>query len=373
MVPANDKISVKQLLAAGFMCQLSPLIRRVPAKTAEDAGGGAWLSVILAVAPLALLFFIAWLLVGSKGGRGLGAVLKDALGGFLGRLMLAVYALWFIFLAAFILRSGADRFIGTIYPGSGPVLFVAVMLFACLPAAMGQLKALARSAMLFRPVLLAVMALVFAFSLPNAKLAGMWQVTPANELDVLRGSFSVFGPISICVYLIFLTDQTEGQVKLSSLAGWLLTALAVAELLCLTTVGSFGAEMTARLRNPFFSMVRDVVIFNTVERIDAIVVAMWVFSDFVLVSLLLYTAAKNLRMSLGIEPGEEKPRLTDFGRGRWLTPVCAALALAAGLAMAKDAVSLEKFTEGIIPLLNFLFSFVLPPLVFVVGRLRRKI
>lgn len=373
MIPANDKISVKQLLAAGFMCQLSPLIRRVPAKTAEAAGGSAWLSVILAAAPLALVFFFAYLLVGGKGGRGLGGVIRDALGGVLGRVVLAVYALWFVFLAAFILRSGADRFIGTIYPGSGPSLFVTVMLLCCLPAAMGQLKALARSAMLFRPVLLTVMLVVFAFSLPGVRLAGMWQVTPSNELDVMYGAFSVFGPMSICVYLAFLTDQTEGEIKLSSLAGWLLVSLAVAELLCVTTIGVFGAEMTARLRNPFFALVRDVTIFNSVERIDAIVVAMWVFSDFVLISLLLYTAAKNLRMSFGIDPSEEKAKLTDFSRGRWLAPVCAALAMAAGLAMATDAVSLEKFTEVIMPLLNLFFAFVVPPVVFVIGRLRGKL
>ena len=373
MIPANDKISAKQLFAAGFMCQLSPIIRRVPAKTAEAAGGGAWLSVLLAAAPLAIAFFFVCLLVGSRGGRGLGAAFKDALGSVLGRILLAIYGLWFVFLAAFILRSGADRFIGTIYPGSGPVIFVVVMALACLPAAMGQLKALARSAMLFRPVLLVVMLVVFAFSLPDVRLAGMWQVTPSNELDVMYGSFSVFGPMSICIYLAFVTDQTEGKIKLSGLAGWLLAALAVAELMCLTTIGVFGAEMTARLRNPFFALVRDVTIFNAVERIDAIVVAMWVFSDFVLISLLLYTAAKNLRMSFGMEPREEKPKLTDLRRGRWLTPACVALAAAAGLVMAQDAVSLEKFTEVIVPLLNLLFAIVLPPAVFVIGRLRRKI
>lgn len=373
MIPANDKISAKQLFAMGFLCQLSPLIRRVPANTAQAAGGAAWLSVLLSAAPMAIAFFFVYLLVGGKGGVGMGAALKSALGGVLGRALLAVYALWFIFLASFILCSGADRFIGTIYPGSGPSLFVVVMLLACLPAAMGQLKAIARSAMLLRPVLLTVLLVVFAFSMPDVHLAGMWQVTPENELDVMYGTFSVFGPMSICLYLAFVTDQTEGQIKLSGLTAWLLAALAVAELLCVTTIGAFGAEMTARLRNPFFALVRDVKIFNAVERIDAIVVAMWVFSDFVLISLLLYAAAKNLRMSFGIEPGEEKAALNDFSRGRWLNPLCALLAMVSGLIMASDAVSLEKFTEVVVPVLNLFFAIVLPPLVFAVGRLRGKV
>ena len=373
MIPDNDKISTKQLFAIGFLCQLSPLIRRVPAKTAESAGGAAWLSVLLAAAPLALAFFFVYLLVGGKGGRGMGAAIRDALGGFAGRVLLAVYALWFIFLASFILRSGADRFISTIFPGSGPSLFVVVMLLACLPAAMGQLKAIARSAMLFRPVLLAVLLVVFAFSLPGVRLAGMWQVTPQNELDVMYGTFSVFGPMSICLYLAFVTDQAEGQIKLSGLGVWLLAALAVAELLCVTTTGVFGAEMTARLRNPFFALVRDVRIFNAIERIDAIVVAMWVFSDFVLISLLLYAASKNLRMCFGIESSPEKAKLTDFSHGRWLTPLCALLTMVSGLIMVSDAVSLEKLTEVTVPVLNLFFAIVLPPLLFVAGRLRGKI
>lgn len=372
-MPTNDKISVRQLLAMGFVCQLSPLIRRVPAKTAETAGGGAWLSVILAAAPLALALFFMYLLIGKNGGRGLSTVLTDALGRFCGKAVLTIYSVWFIFLAAFILRSGADRFIGTIYPGSGAAIFVIVMLAACLPAILGPLKAIARSAMIFRPILIAVLLVVFAFSLPNVNLSGMWQISPANEQDVMYGTFSVFGPISICMYLSFVTDQTEGRIKLSSLSLWLAAALAVAELLCLATIGAFGAEMTARLRNPFFAMVRDITIFGSVERIDAVVVAMWVFSDFVLISLLLFTAAKNLRFAFGMNPPGENPKLLDMSNGQWFAPLCALLAMSAALAMAKDAVSLEKFTETIMPFLNLFFVFVVPPLVFIVGRLRRKI
>ena len=110
------------------MSILSPMVRGIPAETAEAAGTGAWLSVILAAAPLAVAVYFLCLLAGKR--RGMATALAQALGSFCGRLLLFFYALWFLFLAAFILRTGADRFISTIYPGSGPQVFVIVMLIA---------------------------------------------------------------------------------------------------------------------------------------------------------------------------------------------------------------------------------------------------
>jgi hypothetical protein len=293
-------------------------------------------------------------------------VILRALGGTAGRALLVIYGAWFVFLSAFILRSGADRFIGTVYPGSGPAIFIVVTALACLPAVLGKLKAIARSAMIFRPILVLVLAVVFAFSLPRVNLAGVWQVTAANEADVLAGSFTVFGPISICVYLAFIAHHTGRRLPVSSAILWICGVLALSELLCLTTIGSFGAEMTARLRNPFFAMVRDISIFGSVERIDAPIVAMWVFSDFVLISLLLFMARENLRLVLS--RGEESQP-----SGKSLALVCVILASATALVMARDAVALEKFTRLIIPALNLTFVYAVPTLVLLIGRLRGKL
>ena len=363
MLPREDKINPRQFAAIGFMSILSPMVRGIPAETAEEAGAASWLSVILAAAPLAVAVYFLCLLAGNR--RGMAAAMMQALGSFCGRLLLALYALWFLFLAAFILRTGADRFIGTIYPGSGPQVFVIVMLIACLPAAMGSLKALGRASMIFRPVLLIVLALVFGFALPKANLTGLWQISGEDEIGILRGSLSVAGPMCMCLYLAFACDQTTERVKPAPLFLWLGIALFIALLLCVTTIGTFGAEMAGQLRNPFFAMVRDMSFFGSIERIDAVIVAIWVFSDFVLISMLLFFAVKSLHYIFSIQPEE--------GRARAMALICAAISLIAALLMAKDAIALDGITQTIVPPLTLLFAFVLPPLVLLVGRLRGKL
>ena len=363
MLPREDKINPRQFAAIGFMSILSPMVRGIPAETAEAAGNGAWLSVILAAAPLAVAVYFLCLLAGNR--RGMAAAMTQALGSFCGRLLLALYALWFLFLSAFILRTGADRFIGTIYPGSGPQIFVIVMLLACLPAAMGSLKALGRASMIFRPVLLIVLALVLGFALAKAHLTGLWQISGEDEIGIMRGALSVADTMCMCLYLAFAGDQTTERVKPTLLFLWLGAALLIAGLLCVTTIGTFGAEMTGQLRNPFFAMVRDMSFFGSIERIDAVIVAIWVFSDFILISLFLFFAAKSLRNIFSIRPEE--------GRARAVALVCAALSLIAALLMARDAVALDGITQTIIPPLNLLFVFVLPPLVLLIGRLRGKL
>ena len=74
----------------------------------------------------------------------------------------------------------------------------------------------------------------------------------------------------------------------------------------LAVLGNFGAELTARLTRPFFSLVRNLEFFGSLERIEALVVTLWVFPDFLLVSALLYTAQHILRLCFDLDPS--RPR-----------------------------------------------------------------
>lgn len=226
MFPHNDEITLRQLVAMGAMCMLSPLIRRVPGHMVAIAGAGAWLSVLLAAAPLTLLMLLLIGISKSVGGKGLGTLFLDIYGG-LGRVLLVVYAAWFVFMAAFTLRSDADRFITTVYPNSAPAVFVLTMLAAMLLAVMGSLKALGRSAMLLRPVLMGILLLVFAFSLSDVDLTGLWQPGAEAEIPILHGALDALNPLCVCVYLAFLADRVNSPINFPHVAGWLAAIVAV--------------------------------------------------------------------------------------------------------------------------------------------------
>ena len=154
----------RQLQALSFIILMSPATRLIPGASARAAGHAGWLCPIVA-APLCVLVVltVSRALKNKAVGEGLGEVVMRAFPHF-GRAVLLLYGLWLSLYAGFSLRSGASRFIYTIYTGSSPWPFVAVGLAAGVLAALGSVKRLARSAEIFRTLLLLAIVPILGWS-----------------------------------------------------------------------------------------------------------------------------------------------------------------------------------------------------------------
>lgn len=84
-------------------------------------------------APARVAVFYEQLHVPPAGQRGSAELILRTLGPIAGKITLAVLSLWFLIYGGFVLRSGADRFIVTIYPSSGPAAFSVTMGSSRLP------------------------------------------------------------------------------------------------------------------------------------------------------------------------------------------------------------------------------------------------
>ena len=167
--------------------------------------------------------------------------------------------------------------------------------------------------------------------------------------------------------LCFVEGQcpvSPGRARESSL--WLLWMVVLLCLLTTAITGMFGAELTAKINRPFFVMVRNLVFFRTVERVEALVAMLWLFPDFLLVSLLLWSSQHCLRLIFRFDPAYTGERLLDPRQGRWLTWPCALAVIVSSLLMGRSATGLELWSSQIIPLLNMGFALLFLP------RLRQK-
>ena len=124
-------------------------------------------------------------------------------------------------------------------------------------------------------------------------------------------------------------------------------------------VGNFGAELTASLQRPFFYLVRNLVFFQDVERVEALVVALWVFPDFLLVSCSLFACARCLSAVL------KRPE-------RPLAALGGAAAALLGCFLGRSAGSYTALSERIVPLVGMSLALLLP-LCLLLGRWRKKI
>lgn len=362
----NNGITFRQLRILCFVAMLSPFLRLLPASVTAHAGSAAWVSSALSLLPALLLTAMLTLLLKSfPQGQGFSHVLPRIFGSFPGKCLLFLWSVWLVFHSGFLLRSGADRFIATIYPTAKPAFFIVVTAVVCTIAAFGHIKPLARSAELFRPLLLFVIFTVLLFSLEDVEPTFLLPVTWADAPAILKGLPLAVEAVSVALVTMgFLADYITPDGKSHSLLPWLVGVTVLNILLCAVSVGSLGKTYTTALGYPFFIMARDLSIFSGVERIEALVVGLWLLPDFILITLELIIASDNLRLIFNHTETKKSSPIAIFS--------AAAASLVIAFLISPDGQHMHRWSDQIIPTIQLLWAYGIIPLILLIGGLRKK-
>ena len=373
---ARESFNLRQLLSLCTLLLLVPALRLIPTAPAEAAGKAAWLSTLAAL-PFALLYlrFLHRFLSARRLGEGLAELSLRCLGDKLGRAVLLLFSAWLLLYGGFVLRSSADRYVVTIFPHSSPAVFSVTLGLLALLGSLGSARTLVRAARMLLPLLGLVLLAVLLFGLLSVDRANLLPPTVYDSVGVLRGALPVVNVLIFALYgaAFLFKELPDGPADLRMADFWLLRICLLLTLLSAAVIGSFGAELCVRLTQPFFTLVRNLVFFRSLERVEALVVTFWIFPDFLLSSTLLYLAQHCLRLALGQAQSDQGLRRWDLRKGRWIIPVCGATQILLGLLLAPDAASLPFWSARLIPLCNFAVAFVLLPAVYVIGRQKKRI
>lgn len=364
----------RQLLSLMSLSALSPILRLYPGKAAELGGKAAWLSPLAAL-PVLLLYgaLLARLYRRSLPGEGLPELAARLLGPVGGRLLQGLLGLWLLLYGAFLLRAGAERFVVTAFPFARPAFFIVVLGLSLLPAALGKPRSLVRMARLLLPVVLVVVLALLAAGLLKAEESCLLPVTSEDLPRLALSAAVVIDLVSPMLYLPgFLLPGLKREEK--SLVGVLLWVTGLC--LCLTLLGAavlgrFGPELSARLSQPFFTLVRNLVLFRGLERMEALVVSLWLFPDFLLGALLLGCSWNCLCPALGVDR-EREFLLPLLSGGRWLLWLCGAAMIALALLLWPGKDGYHLWSETVIPLCNLSVAFLLLPGLCLLARQKEK-
>lgn len=363
MVGKGDTITQRQLSVLIFVSLLSPLIRAVPYGSVLFAGRAAWLSPLPAwLAGLVVLKSTGAFVKNAPEGLGLADMALKGLGAVGGRIFCVVMALWLTFFGGSILRASAERLLSSVFPSGGPVILILVTALAAGLAAVGKTRGLARTAELFMPILLTIVVLVCIGAAGDIKPERLLPVTPKDTGRILLGGLTVFDEMGLHVYFLFLWGLVKRPKPGEKTHRWpFLLALALISAVVITlTVGTVGDKLALKLQNAFLVVIRNAQYFGVIERVEAVVVAIWIITDFTMVAAILVIVSEIWRTVFGTKK-----------RSCFVAPA-GGLAVAASFLIASDAFELMKWTDLIIPAVNIAFTTLLIPIVLAVGKLRKK-
>ncbi len=372
----NYGFNRRQLMAACSVFFLAPALRLIPQGSARFAGRAAWISVPLALPGILLyIWFLCAFLSRRQSGEGMAELTQRALGRRAGRAALLLFALWFTIYGSFTLRAGAERIITTMYPSAGPGAFIVPMALLCLTAALGSVRSIVRTANLLLPVMLFVILLVGGFGLFTVESENLFPLTlkqmPGAAFASLTALDVTIIPIYAAAFILF--SESGGTPKKSGAIVWALGMTALLFVLMMEIIGCFGAELTARLTHPFFTLVKNMVFFRNLERVEALVVSLWVFSDFVVISLSIYIAQHCLRLAFGLNTLYSGERALDLRGGRGIIWLVSLITAAAAFFIAPDPRQMDLWSTWYIPAGSLIMALVILPCVYITGRVRKRI
>ncbi len=349
----NKPLQRSQLNTLLSLALLSPIIRQIPGTMVRTAGSGAWLSALLSLPVLLVMGAVYCKLLD---GQDLASALERGFGRRAGRALTGLMTLWLLFYLGFVLRSGADRFVAALYPKHSIWVFVGVLSAMVLLAQTGSLRQMGRLGQAVEPFLLLFFLLLPLLVLPQVE-ASLLTLQGGSPGGWLRGIFPVADTLGVAVYGGFLEQDTEGKPRLGSLLLPMISLTALITLLCVSTVGVLGQELTGELYYPFFVLLRTVKLPRFLDRTEAALVAQWLSADFILSALLLRICEGNLAR-LGL--WREKPRL------RW--GLCMGAAVLGAVFCAGNSYELLRLTENFVPKVNAVMVFGIVPLCRILNK-----
>ncbi|MCD7928526.1 MAG: spore germination protein [Oscillospiraceae bacterium] len=299
----DKSISLRQYLVLLFVALLSPLVKLIPGGLAAQAGTGAWLSA-LALLPivLAVVWLAAYLGRSLPENEGLGELLCRALGQRAGRILCGVCGLWLLLLGCLTLRLSVERLTSTIYPNTGMGLFFLAILAVEWWLGKQKLPVLARVGQIFFFAVVLTLVLVLVMGVGSIHLYNVWPVWTQNLPGIAKATVPALGVLGTGVGTLFCFGQVTDRRGGRRLAlEWTAALCLTLTVLSFVVLGVFGPAVVQRLQIPFFSLAKEVSVEGAVERLEPLVVTMWVFTDLVLLGLLLRSARRALTLAAGSE------------------------------------------------------------------------
>ncbi|MFC0043868.1 GerAB/ArcD/ProY family transporter [Metabacillus iocasae] len=270
----------------------------------SEAKQDAWLAVCGgALLGLVLIVIYCHMLFKTKH-KHLYDTFTTLLGKKLGVILAFFYVLYFLYVAARVLRDFGELVNTVIYPNTPieviSILFLLVIMYYLVLG----LEVTSRSVGIFMPyfILFLFLIVLFLFINQSMEIDKLRPVLAEGARPVIKAIFPgvltfPFGEIVVFTTFVASMNERKKTIKICAYAmlfsGIMLAAFTVIKLSVL------GVDAADRAAFPLLSAIRTISLANFLERLDALVVFVMMLGIFVKVTIFLYGALKGLEFISG--------------------------------------------------------------------------
>lgn len=358
------QISIQPKISAMQLCLLF-IANRVAIMTVFLPGSGiknAWISALLSGCGGLLLTWMIVKLAQYYPNQTLVQICITLLGKWVGGVFVFLFLWFFLDISTIIIRQFAEIITTAIMPETPLAFFIIFIVIAVIFAVHRGMEAILRTNAIMLPVSLASILILLVLVRKEISFDALKPLFEDKWISIFENSvvsLAWFGEI-IILPMFFPYVQDKNKVLSYSLYSVLISTTFLV-LLVITVIGVFGVEEANNLTLPVFSLVRMVSVANFLERIEAVMVAVWISLLYTKISIYLYAGVIGVGQWL---------HLKSY---RFLIIPMALIAVVLTYTSFESMADIKHFISPINwGIIGIFIGFILPTILFIIASFKRR-
>lgn len=356
----KGKISSAQAIMLLTCMISSSAILTVPTLIVRVAGQDAWMAVLAAV-PVGLL--ISLLIVNLSlrfPGKTLLQYTEEILGKVPGKFVSFLLILGFLHFNSMIMNEYGSFLCIALMPETPSIVFHIAAIAVVVYASRNGIEVLCRFTQLVAPVILSLFLIVIVLSIKDIHLDNLLPVYEKGMASIFRAAIvpaSWFGEVFVFSMIIpYLKNPKESYkvAVLTILISSLIFLISILFVICVS-----GSKLPGSWFFPVFNSFREIEVAEFIERLDAVIVMIWVLSGLIKVSVFYYAVLGSAQW-LGLS--DYRPLALPLG----------VIQVALAPILCDNAISLFAFLGKFLPPFISFFEVGIPLLLLTIALIRGK-
>jgi spore germination protein KB len=298
----DGKISQRQLAFLFFTILIGTMFFHNPQIVVGTTGQDGWIAYLIA-SFWGILVALVMVALGQRfPDQTLTGYIPNILGKPLGKILSLLYTIWFLFIGGGVLAQFANFMNTTIMASTPKMVFIITFVAIAYYAVNLGLETFVRVNELLLWVI--VIAIILVVTLPY-ELMDLRRMLPVGQMSIgklvatsliagsWRGEVMLVG--MFLPALVTLKNTARNMIETVFLVGVMLIAVEIS----LVTV--FGAHLVGDIEVPVFALARMISTARVLDRLEALVLIIWVFATFIKICAFLYCTARATADTMGFQ------------------------------------------------------------------------
>ncbi len=362
MSSINKKISLRQAMLLFLFPMISATIALVPSLANESAKQAAWISPFISIILFGLFLFVLQSFYKKYKEVSLIDIFGDIIGKIFGKIVFILYFAWITINCASYFRFFTERLTMSTFSNTNTWVLIVALIILSSFILRGGLEVLARLNEVLFTIVFLFLIIVFILIFPQFKIANYFPLTYKDALPVLCGNVSIIATWAFFIVILMFSDKITNMDKIKKMGFKAILIMGVLTLIIIIIpLGMYGASYLSVLTMPFFSAIRQISLFNIIERIEGSIISLWILSDFMLLCIFAYSALHILKKVFSLSQIKSLINIYLIG------------IIIISLLMCRNVLEFVIYCDKICCPVNLFFGYLIPLIVFIIGKIRKKI